>query len=101
MRGEQRPDRALDPVAGACGAVSPALTPARGPAPAGIFGWPSGSRTLPGGFRERYDARQILSRLVGDVRRVGSFDGVAVRVTAATEAALHPEFAAIWRATSL
>jgi hypothetical protein len=46
-------------------------------------------------FRERYDARRILSRLVTDVRQVGSFHGVAGRVTAAIESALHAEFAAI------
>jgi eukaryotic-like serine/threonine-protein kinase len=46
-------------------------------------------------FRERYDARQILSRLVTDVRQVGSVHGVAPRVTGAIESALHAEFVAI------
>jgi serine/threonine-protein kinase len=46
-------------------------------------------------FRERYDARQILARLVADIRQVGSFDRVAPRAVAQIAAALHPEFAAL------
>ncbi|MDA2913138.1 protein kinase [Acidobacteriia bacterium AH_259_A11_L15] len=46
-------------------------------------------------FRERYDAQRLLREVVEEVRRAGSFEQVAPRVVAHTEAALHPEFAAL------
>jgi hypothetical protein len=41
-------------------------------------------------FRERYDARQLVGRLVADIRHVGSVDLVAPRAVAQLDAALHP-----------
>ena len=41
-------------------------------------------------FREQYDARQLIGRLVADIRHVGSVDLVAPRAVAQIDAALHP-----------
>lgn len=46
-------------------------------------------------FRERYDAQRLLREVVEDIRQASSLEGVAPRVTARIEAALHPEFAAL------
>ncbi|MCH7986489.1 MAG: PDZ domain-containing protein [Acidobacteria bacterium] len=46
-------------------------------------------------FRERYDAQRLLREVVEEVRQAGNFEQVAPRVVARTEAALHPEFAAL------
>lgn len=46
-------------------------------------------------FRERYDARHLLSEVADEIHRAGSFDRVAPRVVAQIEAALHPEFVAL------
>ena len=46
-------------------------------------------------FRERYDARQVLSGVVEEIRAARGIDRVAGRVVTQIEAALHPEFVAL------
>jgi hypothetical protein len=46
-------------------------------------------------FRERYDARRILARLVTDIREVGSFERVAPRAVDQISDALHPSSTAL------
>ena len=46
-------------------------------------------------FREKYDARQLLRELAGEIRQARSLDRVAPKAAAQIEAALHPEFAAV------
>jgi tRNA A-37 threonylcarbamoyl transferase component Bud32 len=46
-------------------------------------------------FRGRYDARRLLSEVVEEARAAQNFDGMAPRVVARIEAALHPEFVAL------
>lgn len=47
-------------------------------------------------FRERYDARELLARLVSDLRKMGDFDAMAPRAAAQIDAALHPRFVAVF-----
>ena len=46
-------------------------------------------------FRERYDAQRLLSGVVDDIRRSGTFDQAAPHVISQIEGALHPEFAVL------
>lgn len=46
-------------------------------------------------FRERYDAQHLLSDVIKEIRQAGSFEGVAPKVVAQIETALHPYFAAL------
>ena len=46
-------------------------------------------------FREHYDARRILSAVVDDIRRAGTFDQAAAHVISQVEGTLHPEFASL------
>ncbi len=46
-------------------------------------------------FRERYDARQLLHRVVEEVRRSGSLPEAAPLVVEQIERALHPRFVAV------
>jgi serine/threonine-protein kinase len=48
-----------------------------------------------GFFRERYDARQVLSGVVEEIRAARGIDRVAARVVNQIESALHPEFVAL------
>jgi hypothetical protein len=45
-------------------------------------------------FRERHDAERLLREVVEEARAAQNFDGIAPRVVARIEAALHPEFVA-------
>ncbi len=47
-------------------------------------------------FREHYNAQQILRQVSDDIRRIGDFERVTPRVVAQIEAALHPEFVALF-----
>ena len=47
-------------------------------------------------FRERYDAQRLLREVVEEVREAHDFEQVAPRVVAHIEAALHPEFVALF-----
>lgn len=47
-------------------------------------------------FRERYDAQHLLRGIAEEVREARSFERVAPRVVARIEAALHPEFVALF-----
>jgi tRNA A-37 threonylcarbamoyl transferase component Bud32 len=46
-------------------------------------------------FRERYDARRVLSEVVEEIRSARSLDRVALRVVTQIESALHPEFVSL------
>jgi len=46
-------------------------------------------------FRQRYDARLLLRRVVESVRTARSLEQVAARLVACAEAALHPELVAV------
>jgi tRNA A-37 threonylcarbamoyl transferase component Bud32 len=48
-----------------------------------------------GFFRERYDARQVLSGVVEEIRAARGIDRVAGLVVRQIESALHPEFVAL------
>jgi hypothetical protein len=47
-------------------------------------------------FRERYDAQRLLREVVEEIREARSFEQVAPRAVQRVEAALHPEFAALF-----
>ena len=46
-------------------------------------------------FRDRYDARQVLGRVVEEVHRQGTLDAAASQVVGRVEAALHAEYVAL------
>jgi len=46
-------------------------------------------------FRDQYDAQQILSAVVDNIRRAGTFDRAASHVVSQIQGALHPEFASL------
>jgi eukaryotic-like serine/threonine-protein kinase len=46
-------------------------------------------------FRERYDARRLLSHVVEEIRSARTVEKVARRVVTQIEAALHPEFVSL------
>src|SRR5262249_10461808 len=46
-------------------------------------------------FRERYDAQQIFTRIIQDVRTVGQLDAVAARTVSRMHAAFHSSFVAL------
>jgi serine/threonine-protein kinase len=46
-------------------------------------------------FRERYDARRLMLRIVEEVRHATDLQNVAPQVVAQIEAALHPEYVAL------
>jgi len=47
-------------------------------------------------FRERYDAHQLLLRMVEEIRSASGLAGATPRVVAQVESALHPEFVAVF-----
>ncbi len=46
-------------------------------------------------FREGYDARRLLQRLLTDMRQAGTFARMAPKAAEQIDAALHPEFVAV------
>lgn len=46
-------------------------------------------------FRDRYDAQQVLQRVVLDLKDAGSFETAAGEVVRQVHAALHPEFVSV------
>lgn len=46
-------------------------------------------------FRQRYDAEQIVRRIISDLRHSGTLEGMAPSLVARLEKALHPGFAAL------